>query len=1535
MEPSHSVIVPARNAEATLAKALDSLLAQSQASWEAIIVDDCSTDATGRIASAYAAKDKRFFVLSGPAKGVSAARNVGLVHARGRRLVFLDSDDWVAPNFLSRLGDSLDAQPWASAAYCAYQRVTPQGLLTKPRLPTEVSVSAFEALARRSAIIIHSVLIDRQLVVELGGFDERLRTCEEWDLWQRAARAGARFVAVGEPLAFYRMSANSLSSDAETMVRDAAHVIGRGFSYDPRVRKPAAEHATGADPTYGTADLALALFTLWCAGYQVGRGADITAVLTAGYLVDFNDHFNDARDVILDSLIVGAGCTLPELAGRWPILEDGLTALLGRLEAASTRPGLKRYLQSELERRMLTSAELTGPLSLGLMAAVPFDVREPSPSFVPRQDVDRLLLRLQSRNKQLGTVELPIFGAASAYEFFSTLWCAGHQVGRGADIATVLTAGQLVDFNDYFNEALDVILDGLTVGAECTLPELAGHWHILEDGLTTLLGRLEAASPRLGLKRRVQYELERRMLNSAELTGPLSLGQTAAVPFDVRRPSSFVPRQDIERVLLRLHSGNKHLGTVELPVFGAASAYEIMEKVLDHLGLRTFVRETGAGRRPRAWLAGALELMRGLLAQPPRRPDLRALARQAIRTAALAHFDAPTTNGKQPAFYRPAGVCGQRHQMDAGRTAASTKFHLACAGSSRRKVFDRQAYWESVFERIDPWNYDSQYERLKRERMLSLVPPGVKRACELACAEGHFTEHLAKTVGHLTATDISVAALSRARARCATMTNVDFAQLDLVKDPLPEQVDLLVCSEVLYYLSNQDELAIVCSRLSKALSEGGRLLLAHSFVLSDDLSRTAFDWDHRYGAATIAEVLAATPGLLLETSLQTDLYRIDLFRHGSTDVPSPGPRIERLPLDGTLQPSVARQVVWGGAEIRRSEACERETAHSVPILMYHRVAEDGPPELARYRTPAAVFKAQMQWLRSHGYYAISTSQLAERMRNRAELPGRPVLISFDDGTMDFYDTAWPILRHCDLSAEVFVVTDMIGGHAVWDSDYGPPAPLMSEDQIASLASEGVRFGSHLATHRRADALSSAELLSELIRSRSTLETLTGATVTSFAAPYGVIDQRLLFLAGRCGYQIGLATHHGFAALDSELLWLPRIEIRGDWSLEQFADAVRGRANPCNDLVSVVIPACNAEDTIDETLRSVRAQTHRNIEIIVVDDGSEDKTPDIVHEHVRKDCRVSMIRQPNSGVAAARNRGARNGRGQFIAFIDADDLWSPDNIRKRLSALWAGGPQVGLVYSRYAVIDQSSRIVDTSYQPFESGNVLKRICEGNLVGNGSTALVTRAAFDAAGGFDPALRALGAQGCEDWQFYFKVAERYRFALVPEMLTGYRLRPGAMSHDLVRMLRSSTHLVKWMHRRQPRLRRSITRGSTFYARWLLATAFRQRRYVEAVKLALVLLRQSPARAARVATATARAAIRYRLVWAIKATFARRKCETPQDRPDALTKAFPDDPTKIQHLTDFIQDVAIDPGSVADVIETRVTPQPKPGYFVDHNVA
>src|SRR5437879_4343856 len=97
----------------------------------------------------------------------------------------------------------------------------------------------------------------------------------------------------------------------------------------------------------------------------------------------------------------------------------------------------------------------------------------------------------------------------------------------------------------------------------------------------------------------------------------------------------------------------------------------------------------------------------------------------------------------------------------------------------------------------------------------------------------------------------------------------------------------------------------------------------------------------------------------------------------------------------------------------------------------------------------------------------------------------------------------------------------------------------------------------------------------------------------------------------------------------------------------------------HDLVTVVIPAFDAARTIAETLHSVRSQTHRRLEILVVDDGSNDSTPQIVQRQGVEDRRIRLIQQPNAGVAAARNRGIAEATSDVVATIDADDLWRPE------------------------------------------------------------------------------------------------------------------------------------------------------------------------------------------------------------------------------------------------------------------------------------
>jgi glycosyltransferase involved in cell wall biosynthesis len=253
------------------------------------------------------------------------------------------------------------------------------------------------------------------------------------------------------------------------------------------------------------------------------------------------------------------------------------------------------------------------------------------------------------------------------------------------------------------------------------------------------------------------------------------------------------------------------------------------------------------------------------------------------------------------------------------------------------------------------------------------------------------------------------------------------------------------------------------------------------------------------------------------------------------------------------------------------------------------------------------------------------------------------------------------------------------------------------------------------------------------------------------------------------------------------------------------------------LVSVIVPAFNSQQTINETLLSVRNQTHRNLEIIVVDDGSTDRTYQLSSDHSRVDSRVRVIRQPNAGVAAARNRGIEEAQAELIAPIDADDLWRPTKIARQVRALRAAGSEVKLVYTWSALIDKDSKVIDWGTHPLFAGDVLLALSRGNFVGNGSTALMQKSALKGLGGYDASLRARQAQGCEDWSLFLQVAEGAHFAVVPDYLTGYRQDPKAMSRDIEQMLRSDELVRSEMIVRHPEYLFQIKLGRHSYMDWM----------------------------------------------------------------------------------------------------------------------
>jgi hypothetical protein len=234
------------------------------------------------------------------------------------------------------------------------------------------------------------------------------------------------------------------------------------------------------------------------------------------------------------------------------------------------------------------------------------------------------------------------------------------------------------------------------------------------------------------------------------------------------------------------------------------------------------------------------------------------------------------------------------------------------------------------------------------------------------------------------------------------------------------------------------------------------------------------------------------------------------------------------------------------------------------------------------------------------------------------------------------------------------------------------------------------------------------------------------------------------------------------------------------------------------LVSVIVPAYNAAGTVERTVSSALKQTYSNLEVLVVDDGSQDATAELVRRMAARDDRIKLLQKANGGLVSARNHGIAHARGEFIAPLDADDLWHPHKLKKQVAAM---RDSIGLVYCWSRAIDEQDRVLFDLFACTLRGNVYTALIIKNFLHSGAP-LVRRSCIDHVGGYDATLSARGADCCEDLQFNLDIAERYDFNLVPEFLSAYRLHPGTMSGNLDAMLRSHQVVIDGAHARHPEL-------------------------------------------------------------------------------------------------------------------------------------
>lgn len=238
------------------------------------------------------------------------------------------------------------------------------------------------------------------------------------------------------------------------------------------------------------------------------------------------------------------------------------------------------------------------------------------------------------------------------------------------------------------------------------------------------------------------------------------------------------------------------------------------------------------------------------------------------------------------------------------------------------------------------------------------------------------------------------------------------------------------------------------------------------------------------------------------------------------------------------------------------------------------------------------------------------------------------------------------------------------------------------------------------------------------------------------------------------------------------------------------------------LISVITPCYNAAEHIGESVASVFAQTYDNLELVVVDDGSGDDSLALLETLRQQDARLRIVSQPNSGAGPARNRGLREARGEFIAFLDADDYWEPDCLEKLHQALadgkaelaYCGWQNTGLSTGRskpfippdYAQVDKAELLLGGNRWPIHA------------------ALTRRRAIDAVDGFDERLSS-----CMDYDLWLRIASFVEIVRVPEVLAYYRHHGDAqITSNRARIAINHWLAQRWFLQQHPEIAKRLGR-------------------------------------------------------------------------------------------------------------------------------
>ena len=211
----------------------------------------------------------------------------------------------------------------------------------------------------------------------------------------------------------------------------------------------------------------------------------------------------------------------------------------------------------------------------------------------------------------------------------------------------------------------------------------------------------------------------------------------------------------------------------------------------------------------------------------------------------------------------------------------------------------------------------------------------------------------------------------------------------------------------------------------------------------------------------------------------------------------------------------------------------------IPILYYHSVSPSADNEVII--TPE-ILKSELQYLEDEGYTTLTLNEASDYLLNNSPIPSKSIVITFDDGYMNNYDNAFPILKELEIKATIFCITSKLDG-----------SYYLSPNAIKEMSDYGIDIQSHTITHPKLDSLTYDEQLIELKESKKTLESITGKPVTSIAYPFGNFNEDTIKAAKVAGYSLGFTTNRGLADRNDDALKIDRIYVNSNYDLKTFKE----------------------------------------------------------------------------------------------------------------------------------------------------------------------------------------------------------------------------------------------------------------------------------------------------------------------------------------------------------------------------------------------